>query len=68
MVTGATAGLGLGIAKDFASRGATVHMICRNKEKGEAIRKQIMEETKNNRLFLHICDMSSMKDIRNLAE
>jgi dehydrogenase/reductase SDR family protein 12 len=42
LVTGASAGLGLGIATNLACRGATVHLICRNKERGEAILKKIV--------------------------
>lgn len=68
MVTGATAGLGLGIATDLAKRGATVHLVCRNKERGEAIRKDLIEKTKNENIHLHLCDMSSMGDIRKLTE
>lgn len=35
MVTGATTGLGLGISKQMAQRGAIVHMVARNKQKAE---------------------------------
>jgi dehydrogenase/reductase SDR family protein 12 len=42
LVTGASAGLGLGIATDLAHRGATVHLVCRNKERGEAACKKIV--------------------------
>ena len=68
MITGATAGLGLGIATDFAQRGATVHLVCRNKERGEIVRKDLIEQTKNENIHLHLCDMSSMGDIKNFIE
>lgn len=68
MVTGATAGLGLGIATDMAQRGATLHLVCRSKERGEAVVKDLIDKTKNENIHLHLCDLSSIKDVKTLAE
>ena len=38
MVTGANAGLGLAVSEALLRRGATVHMVCRNRERGTAAR------------------------------
>lgn len=60
--------MGLGIAHDLARRGATVHIVCRNKERGEAVRKDIIDKSKNENVHLHICDTSSMADIKIFTE
>lgn len=48
MVTGANSGIGKSTALEVAKRGATVYMVCRSKERGEAAQKEIIETSKNN--------------------
>lgn len=48
MITGANSGIGKSAAIEVAKRGATVYMVCRSKERGEAAQKEIIEKTKNN--------------------
>jgi len=43
-------------------------MVCRSKERGEAARKKIMNQTRNLHVDLLIADLSSMKQVRKLAE
>ena len=47
MVTGANSGIGKVTALEVAKRGAIVHMVCRSKERGEAAKKEIIDESKN---------------------
>jgi dehydrogenase/reductase SDR family protein 12 len=47
MVTGANSGIGKTTALEVAKRNATVHMVCRSKERGEAAQKEIIEQSKN---------------------
>jgi short-subunit dehydrogenase len=47
MVTGVTSGLGEGLAHDLAKRHAILHLVCRNKERGEKLRKELIDTTKN---------------------
>lgn len=68
MVTGANSGIGFVTALELARRGAVVDMVCRNPEKGDAARKKIVDSTGNDHVELRICDMSSMREIRKLAE
>lgn len=68
MITGANSGLGYSASKFCASRGGVVHMICRNKEKGEKAREEIMSDTKNNCVYLHVCDISRPKEIKECVE
>jgi NAD(P)-dependent dehydrogenase (short-subunit alcohol dehydrogenase family) len=66
MVTGANAGLGKAICLDLARGGAHVHMVCRNREKGERARAEIEIES-GVEPELHICDLSDLDSVRNFA-
>ena len=67
IVTGANAGIGKATAAGLAAMGATVVMVCRNPERGEAAMLQIREETGNDSVHLIIADLSSFGSIRKLA-
>ncbi|KDP26180.1 hypothetical protein JCGZ_22274 [Jatropha curcas] len=67
MVTGANSGIGYATAEALASRGATVYMICRNKERGEAALSNIRSETGNQNVHLEVCDLSSVSEIKSFA-
>lgn len=66
MVTGANAGIGKAISLELCRRGAKVHMVCRNAEKGEAAREEIALES-GVEPELHICDVSSLASVREFA-
>ena len=68
VVTGANSGLGKQTALDLAKKGAHVVMICRSKERGEAAQAEIKAAAKNESVDLHLCDLSSQKQIRDLAD
>jgi NAD(P)-dependent dehydrogenase (short-subunit alcohol dehydrogenase family) len=68
IVTGSNTGIGKATAAGLASLGAEVIMVCRNKEKGEAARRQIIRQTKNNGVHLLAADLSSMTEVRNLSK
>lgn len=67
MVTGANAGIGKETALGLARQGATVVMVARNPEKGEAARSQIMTTTGNSNIHLLTADMSSQRSIENMV-
>ncbi|CAI9116465.1 OLC1v1017612C1 [Oldenlandia corymbosa var. corymbosa] len=67
VVTGANAGIGYATAEGLASRGANVYMVCRNKERGEAALSKIQEKTGNKNVYLEVCDISSISDIKAFA-
>ncbi|RYR06440.1 hypothetical protein Ahy_B05g073776 isoform B [Arachis hypogaea] len=67
IVTGANSGIGYATAEGLARRGATVYLVCRNKERGEAALSEIQTKTGNQNVHLEICDLSSVADIKSFA-
>jgi NAD(P)-dependent dehydrogenase (short-subunit alcohol dehydrogenase family) len=68
MVTGANAGIGKATALVLAQMGATVVMICRNRERGEAALNEIKRVSGNDNVSLLLADLSSQNSIRQLVE
>lgn len=48
LVTGATGTLGKVVAIQLAQKGGTVHIICRSKERADALRRSILDITEND--------------------
>lgn len=67
IVTGANSGIGFATAEGLASRGATVYMVCRSKERGEAALSKIQSTTGNQNVYLEVCDLSLVSDIQSFA-
>lgn len=67
LVTGANAGIGKVTALELAKMGATVVMVCRNRQKGEAAMAEIQQISHNPHIELMLADLSSQADIRRLA-
>src|SRR2546428_8062078 len=67
VITGANSGIGKATAMGLAEMGATVILVCRSKEKGEAALSEIRGKSGNNSLDLMLADMSSMQSVRQLA-
>ena len=68
MVTGANAGLGLVCAREFAKHGGTVYMVCRNPQRGQEAKEQIIKDTGNAKVELHILDLGDAKAVKAFAE
>ncbi len=64
LVTGSTSGLGLEIAGELASRGATVILSGRREEQGQKVLVPIKNKSPNSSFIK--CDISNPKDIQNL--
>ena len=67
IITGANSGIGKATAIGLAKLDATIVMLCRDKERGESAQNEIIELTGNNNVDLFLCDLSSLKEIRNFA-
>lgn len=69
LVTGANSGLGHAAAKALAARGGSVHMLCRNRERGERARDAVRAAAPDPAAVqLHLCDLASLADVRRFAE
>ncbi|HVC26972.1 MAG TPA: SDR family oxidoreductase [Nitrososphaerales archaeon] len=67
LVTGANSGLGRETALALARMKANVVMVCRDKGKGDAARREISKESGNESVDLLLCDLSSLAEVRTLA-
>jgi dehydrogenase/reductase SDR family protein 12 len=67
IVTGANSGIGASAAAQFAALGAHVHMVVRDLERGADARSKISETTGSDKLYLHRCDLSSLRSVHELA-
>jgi NAD(P)-dependent dehydrogenase (short-subunit alcohol dehydrogenase family) len=68
LVTGSTDGLGRALARDLASRGATVLVHGRDAARGEATIREIRGATGSRRLAFYLADLSSLEQVRGLAD
>src|SRR5689334_12017264 len=68
LVTGATDGLGRGVAERLAADGATVHIHGRDPERLAAAAAEIEEATGNSRIEIHLADLASLEQVRSLAD
>ncbi len=68
MITGANSGIGKATAIGLAKMGATIVMVCRNKERGEQALKDIKRKSNNESVYLLLADLSSQKAIHQLVK
>ncbi|MCC5907825.1 MAG: SDR family oxidoreductase [Balneolaceae bacterium] len=68
VITGANSGIGKITAQELARQGYHVVMVCRNPEKAECAKKEIIEESDNQQVDVVLCDLSSMAEITKKAE
>ncbi len=66
VITGATSGIGYCTARKYAAHGANLLCINRNKEKSEALRKEIESEF-GKKCDYKIADLSNLTDIHRVA-
>ncbi|KAM4533907.1 retinol dehydrogenase 12-like [Odontesthes bonariensis] len=68
IITGANTGIGKETAKDLAKRGARIIMACRDLERAEEARTEILEDTGNENVVIRKLDLSDTKSIKAFAE
>ena len=68
LITGGTSGIGLVTARVLAAKGATVVMTARDASRAEELVRRIRYETGNPRINFLVADLSSLQQVRRLAE
>lgn len=68
IITGGNTGIGKETAIDLAKRGAIVYIACRDKKRGEDACKEIIQESKNTKVFYRNLDLSSLASVRTFCE
>src|SRR5215210_2743652 len=68
LVTGATDGLGKRVAFELAATGATVLLHGRSRDRLEATIEEVRRETGSEKLDSYLADLSSLGEVRALAE
>ena len=68
LVTGANSGLGFEVARGLATRGAVVHLLCRDPERGAEARAAIAARAEDAEVHLDVIDMSSLVSVRGFAD
>jgi NAD(P)-dependent dehydrogenase (short-subunit alcohol dehydrogenase family) len=68
LITGATDGLGRGVAERLAAAGATLHLHGRDPDRLEVTADSIRHATGNERVTTHLADLASLAEVRALAD
>jgi NAD(P)-dependent dehydrogenase (short-subunit alcohol dehydrogenase family) len=68
LVTGANSGIGFETALALAARGASVWMLCRNRERGLAAVRDVRGRTGSRRVHLGVLDVSDAASIRRFVQ
>jgi NAD(P)-dependent dehydrogenase (short-subunit alcohol dehydrogenase family) len=66
IITGATSGIGLVTAHEYAKNGANLIIVARNKEKAELVIKHIVD-TYKVKVSLYIADFTNLNEVKNTA-
>lgn len=68
IVTGANSGMGMATTAALSDMGATVIMLCRSKERGEAALKDLLKANPERSLNMMLCDLGSYKSIMSFVK
>lgn len=67
VITGANSGIGLETARGLARLGARIMLVCRDRQRGEAARQELIATTGNGQIHLLVADLASLEAVRCLA-
>lgn len=68
LITGANSGIGKETAIDMADRGAKVILACRDRNRAEKTREEIIRKTGNSNVHVMLIDLASFRSIRAFAK
>ena len=66
MITGANNGIGREVTTYLAKKNAIVFMVCRSEGKANEVKNNIIKESKNDNVFVLVCDCSLEGDVRKM--
>eukprot|EP00560_Eucampia_antarctica_P006314 CAMPEP_0197824520 /NCGR_PEP_ID=MMETSP1437-20131217/1739_1 /TAXON_ID=49252 ORGANISM="Eucampia antarctica, Strain CCMP1452" /NCGR_SAMPLE_ID=MMETSP1437 /ASSEMBLY_ACC=CAM_ASM_001096 /LENGTH=352 /DNA_ID=CAMNT_0043424169 /DNA_START=96 /DNA_END=1154 /DNA_ORIENTATION=- len=68
VVTGANSGIGKELGTYAAAKGAKVYIMCRNAERAEAARTEIMEQTSSDQVHILLADTSELAQVEKAVK
>ncbi len=71
LVTGASSGIGMELARALAANGANLVMLCRNQDKAKSVVetfRRLHGDAAAERCLILQCDLSSMRSVKNAVE
>lgn len=68
LITGASSGIGKATAMGLAGMGATVVLVCRDRDRGESARREIARVSGGESVELLVADLSSQQAVRRAAK
>jgi NAD(P)-dependent dehydrogenase (short-subunit alcohol dehydrogenase family) len=68
VITGATSGIGVETAIELARMGANLVLPCRDMQKGEILKSNILKQTANEKVDLVQCDLASFASISQFCD
>lgn len=68
VITGANSGIGFYTALALAKKGAKIVMVCRNDQKAEAAKKDIIDQTQNDKIEIFLADFASIAETKSVAK
>ena len=67
LITGASSGIGKETALGLAKMGASLVLVCRDREKGEVAKEEIAKATGNASIELILADLLPQREVRRVA-
>ncbi|QJD97967.1 SDR family NAD(P)-dependent oxidoreductase [Mucilaginibacter robiniae] len=68
VITGATSGIGKETALALAKKDHALYLLVRNVQKGEQLKKELVEQTGNRSIFVLHCDLADMQTVKQAAD
>lgn len=68
IITGATSGIGLSIAKDLSKRSARLVLAVRDIKVGEAVKQELINISGNSNILVEHLDLTSLKSVLSFCE